>query len=1107
MTLTHSFLVYVIIAVTFTVGLAALMAYLLRHQSASAKSFAWQLVVPMTWICVFAGLMPLGIEVLPNFMTHSSPTGGDGKPLIEASGEILDSPHQVNVQRLPTDIAPIPTLPRPAIAEAKTDSQLAMQSNEANSTQVGEEASLPQGTPGQSLDVRNAMGFGITAIWLGGIAFCSIRLMVSAYRLRRIVSATNRIELQHETLLALTRSTFDRTMQSNQLMFPCVVGMHRPTLLLPKDFEAWPLAHQRMAISHECEHVNRRDLVWQRLFQWSCCIAWFHPLIWIAQRCYFAEREMACDDRVILGGDEPSALAGFLMELLRPENPSRSIAPMMLTSMAAPPIRKRVKSILDSERERFGIQRRTCFALLASGMALSLALGLARFPSAGNTVLAQRPGDQTGTPKTEDDRTPLELDKGFVKLTVTDDRGKPIPDAEVHVFGWTGGSSLARVLDTKRTDRDGASSLADLPVDQMLYIYVKNPGYALGSTQLTFAKPAKRSLTMKVSRPVNAYIELRDPEGNPIEGATFEGIRYTNKDGGQGYIGKHLPEDLGVQIGQSDASGRLDLPELPSGATISASIVHAKWTRLIVPKTEAVNGLLSSYTMSTGCRLRINMNAADGKPVDDGVPVTVHLQGESRAHSQNRELVTSQGGIEINVPSGNYQVLSVTSDYRSIGPTIYSFPGQSSSQLNLQDRSNAEINLRCWKKRTIKGKVIDHQGEAVSGAMITAIGGSAEQEDEIREFLGEEQASSIRLLGQLRSVEWTSSRNDGTFTTYAADGVALVSAKKEGLVANPNSLTCTIDGESIDLEQPLILESIRKFSGRVTRSSGAPAANALVWFGDPTQIHREVCKTDAKGAFELSLPRSSTTADKSKTTKRIIALDPNNSDAATFMVDTAEDWTSKSIKLRLQPESSDWMISSARSELKSKLDSMDSVTLEEWNAYAKKSRELYSDGLPGKPVPNMKEGKWINTDAASLSDLRGRFVLLDFWFIGCGPCIEEITTLKLIHDTFPPDKFAIIGMHTNSQKPQAVAAYLGEKGIEYPVVVDDARGAIVESYAALGLTSFPSYILIDPNGKIVRNSSVHDGSGMSLHSDKIQLIREAILDWDWENQRSQPPGN
>ncbi|MEM9643370.1 MAG: M56 family metallopeptidase [Planctomycetota bacterium] len=1103
MTLAHSFLVYVTIAVTFAVGLAALLAYLFRHHSASTKSFAWQLVVPMTWLCVSAGLMPSGIEVLPDILADPSPARGDGESLTVAPGAVSESSPSAGFQPLPRGNAPSPRLLGRATAEARIAPQLAMKSNDPNSTQVGETTTLPQGASRQPLDVRKAIGVCITAIWIGGIAFCMVRLVVSAYRLRKMVSNAHRIELEDNTLLAMTRSLIDRTMQSDQLMFPCVVGMHRPTLLLPSEFESWPLAHQRMAISHECEHVNRRDLVWQRLFQWSCCIAWFHPLIWVAQRRYFIEREMACDDRVIRDGDEPAALAEFLMVLLRPENTSSS---MPLISMAAPPIRQRVLSIMDSEREHCRLQQRTYFALLVSSTAMSLALGLARFPSAGNSVLAQSPFSQVDTsPRNETDGLPF--DQGFVELTVTDDSGQSISDAEVHVFGWTGGSSLSRVLDTKRTDQDGASSLDDLPVDQMLYVYVKSPGYALASMELVFAKPAKRRLTMKMSRPVKSYIELRDPEGNPIEGATLEGIRYTSQHGSRGYLSKHLPGELGVQINQSDESGRIDLPALPSHATISASIVHPKWTRLVVPKTEIVDGLLSSYTMSAGCRLRINMKTADGRPIDDGVPVTVHLQGEFRQHSQNRELVTSQGGIEIIVPPSNYQVLSVRSDYRFIGPTVYNLPGQSDSQINLQDKSNAKIDLGCWEKRAIHGKVINRRGEAVSGAMITVIGGSAEQEDEIREFLGGEQANSIRVLGQLRSVEMATSFEDGTFTTYAADGVALVSAEKEGLVANPASLTCMIDGEAIDLDRPLMLESIRKLSGFVTRSNGTPVSNALVWFDESSQVHREVCKTNDKGAFELSLPGSSAAVDESAAIKRIIALDPGSSDAGTLMLDTSDDLTSKTIQVRLQPESADWMASPARSELKAKMDSLDSKAREEWNAYAKKSREMYSDGLPGEPVPDMKEGKWINTDATSLSDLRGRFVLLDFWFVGCGPCIQEIPTLKLIHDTFSTDQLTIVGMHTNSQTPQAVEAYLGEKGIEYPVVVDDARGAITESYASLGVSSFPSYILIDPNGKIVRNSSVHDESGDSLRSDKIQLIRHAILKWDWGSQHSQEPAN
>ena len=161
-----------------------------------------------------------------------------------------------------------------------------------------------------------------------------------------------------------------------------------------------------------------------------------------------------------------------------------------------------------------------------------------------------------------------------------------------------------------------------------------------------------------------------------------------------------------------------------------------------------------------------------------------------------------------------------------------------------------------------------------------------------------------------------------------------------------------------------------------------------------------------------------------------------------------------------------------------------------------KLRETYPDGIPGNDVPNLVEGQWLNSDATRLEDFRGRFVLLDFWFIGCGPCHREEPTLKLIHQTFPPDKFALVTVHNNSQTVDNVREFVNENRMRFPTVVDNAEGDISGQYRDYGIYFYPGYILIDPSGKIVRNDGVPDSTN-TLRMRKIELIQAAIQDWDW----------
>jgi hypothetical protein len=76
---------------------------------------------------------------------------------------------------------------------------------------------------------------------------------------------------------------------------PYVVGIRRPTLVVPREWRRWPSAMLRHVIGHELMHIRRRDL-WAA-FVWRCAttIYWFHPLVHVARRRAYDAREMCCD--------------------------------------------------------------------------------------------------------------------------------------------------------------------------------------------------------------------------------------------------------------------------------------------------------------------------------------------------------------------------------------------------------------------------------------------------------------------------------------------------------------------------------------------------------------------------------------------------------------------------------------------------------------------------------------------------------------------------------------------------------------------------------------------------------------------------------------------
>ncbi|MGW8255978.1 MAG: thioredoxin-like domain-containing protein, partial [Thermoguttaceae bacterium] len=121
--------------------------------------------------------------------------------------------------------------------------------------------------------------------------------------------------------------------------------------------------------------------------------------------------------------------------------------------------------------------------------------------------------------------------------------------------------------------------------------------------------------------------------------------------------------------------------------------------------------------------------------------------------------------------------------------------------------------------------------------------------------------------------------------------------------------------------------------------------------------------------------------------------------------------------------------------------------------------------LPVKPFPGNDD--WINTsEAITLGQLHGKFVLLDFWTLGCINCMHLIPELKKIEAAWPK-QLVVIGVHSGKfaeekdtkNIEQAVFRY----GVEHPVV-NDADFAIWNNF---GIQAWPSLVLIDPQGYAV----------------------------------------
>jgi thiol-disulfide isomerase/thioredoxin len=104
----------------------------------------------------------------------------------------------------------------------------------------------------------------------------------------------------------------------------------------------------------------------------------------------------------------------------------------------------------------------------------------------------------------------------------------------------------------------------------------------------------------------------------------------------------------------------------------------------------------------------------------------------------------------------------------------------------------------------------------------------------------------------------------------------------------------------------------------------------------------------------------------------------------------------------------------------------------------------------------------VNGEALSLSDFKGKTVLLNIWATWCVPCREEMPTLDRLQEKLGGEYFEVVALSLDQEGVSVVNDFYNELGIEHLKIYVDEQMSVPSQLSVIGV---PATLLIDRDGR------------------------------------------
>ena len=514
-----------------------------------------------------------------------------------------------------------------------------------------------------------------------------------------------------------------------------VIGMLRPMILLPATLTTGLTTDELSAIlSHELAHIRRYDL-WMNLLQRIIeSLLFFHPVVWFLSHRLSAEREICCDDLVIRSGHQPMNYAGALLRMAELCAATKQWSPIAVaaTGTDVSLLETRILRLLEEPaRTKLRLTRVGILGLVVGFAVLISSLATSSFKSLSDEVQANIAAEnQTQTQdeasgksqKVESGVAPAAIDTEprKIKMVVTDEEGKPIPNAKIFSNCVRLPEAKPSIVNTElSTDDAGVSEIEIDSVIRELRVWISTPArvslFVHWEEGETDQIPSQYTVILQQGTELGGLV--RDPDGKPVAGAKVE---VTLHEGGvKKDSNKNSELDTWLANGDdcavTDSDGRWAIRNAPAGDDLELRLVAMHPEFLFEQSTapiakfgltlDKLRDKTGVVTLKRGIPILGVVHDANGAPVSQALVI----RGDQPYWEDgSQEVLTDENGY-FSIPPQKAGPLRLTVVAKGWMPHTENLDVQTGlSPLDLRLKNGKKLHLR----------IVDRAGQPCPGAYV-----------------------------------------------------------------------------------------------------------------------------------------------------------------------------------------------------------------------------------------------------------------------------------------------------------------------------------------------------------------------------------------------------